>query len=89
MCLSLILVVASVSALNLALPDLAVSLGASSSELTWIADAYTVTLAALVLPLGALGDRLGRRRVLVAGTVVFGLAALVTSARWLIADRGK
>ena len=55
MCLSLILVVASVSALNLALPDLAVSLGANSTELTWIADAYTVTLAALVLPLGALG----------------------------------
>ena len=42
MCLSLILVVASVSALNLALPDIAVSLHASSTELTWIADAYTV-----------------------------------------------
>jgi EmrB/QacA subfamily drug resistance transporter len=76
MCLSLVLVVASVSALNLALPDLAVSLGADNSQLTWIADGYTVALAALVLPLGALGDRIGRRKVLITGNLVFGLAAV-------------
>ncbi|MCW3041543.1 MAG: qacA 3, partial [Solirubrobacterales bacterium] len=91
MCLALVLVVASVSALNLSLPNLAVDLHASSSDLTWIADAYTVALAALVLPLGALGDRLGRRSVLVAGTVVFGAAALTASfaqsASFLIACR--
>jgi EmrB/QacA subfamily drug resistance transporter len=79
MCLCLVLVVASVSALNLALPDLAISLHASNRDLTWIADGYTVALAALVLPLGALGDRLGRRNVLVAGTVVFGAAALAAA----------
>jgi MFS family permease len=79
MCLSLVLVVASVSSLNLALPDLATSLGASSSAQTWIVDGYTVALAALVLPLGALGDRLGRRNVLLVGTVVFGIAALAAS----------
>ncbi|NEB03482.1 MFS transporter [Streptomyces sp. SID13726] len=79
MCLALVLVVASVSALNLALPDLALDLSASNSELTWIADAYTVTLAALVLPLGAIGDRLGRRNVLVVGTLVFGGASLAAS----------
>ncbi|MFE2352100.1 MFS transporter [Kitasatospora cineracea] len=79
MCLALVLVVASVSALNLALPDLAVDLSATNSSLTWIADAYTVALAALVLPLGAIGDRLGRRNVLVAGTVVFGAASLAGS----------
>ncbi|MEU6501372.1 MFS transporter [Streptomyces californicus] len=79
MCLSLILVVASVSALNLALPDLAVDLSATNSELTWIADGYTVALAALVLPLGAIGDRVGRRNVLIAGTVVFGAASLAAS----------
>jgi len=79
MCISLVLVVASVSSLNLALPELAVDLGASSSALTWIADGYTVALAALVLPLGALGDRLGRRNVLLVGTVVFGIAALMAS----------
>lgn len=79
MCLSLVLVVASVSALNLALPDIAIDLGASNGALTWIADGYTVALAALVLPLGALGDRLGRRHVLVAGCAVFGVAALGAS----------
>jgi EmrB/QacA subfamily drug resistance transporter len=79
MCLSLVLVVASVSALNLALPELAVDLGASNTDLTWIADGYTVALAALVLPLGALGDRIGRRNVLVAGTVVFGAASLAAA----------
>lgn len=79
MCLSLILVVASVSALNLALPELAVELNASMNQLTWIADAYTVALAALVLPIGALGDRIGRRRVLIAGNVVFGGASLAAS----------
>ncbi|MFG2820910.1 MFS transporter [Kitasatospora sp. NPDC048365] len=79
MCLALVLVVASVSALNLAMPTLAVDLSASNASLTWIADAYTVALAALVLPLGAIGDRLGRRHVLVAGTLVFGGAALAAS----------
>ncbi|MEU7212636.1 MFS transporter [Streptomyces sp. NPDC044989] len=79
MCLALILVVASVSALNLALPDLAVDLSATNSSLTWIADGYTVALAALVLPLGAVGDRFGRRNVLIAGTVVFGAASLAAS----------
>lgn len=79
MCLALVLVVATVSAINLALPELAVDLGASNSDLTWIADGYTVALAALVLPLGALGDRIGRRRVLIAGTAVFGLASLAAA----------
>lgn len=79
MCLSLVLVVASVSALNLALPNLAVDLGASNADLTWIADGYTVALAALVLPLGALGDRIGRRKVLIAGNVIFGAASLLAA----------
>ena len=76
MCLNLVLVVATVSAINLAMPDLAVTLKASNGALTWIADGYTVALAALVLPLGALGDRIGRRKVLIAGSLVFGAAAL-------------
>lgn len=91
MCLALVLVVASVSAINLAMPELAITLGASNSQLTWIADAYTVALAALVLPLGALGDRVGRRNVLVVGTVVFAIgslfAGLADSADQLIAWR--
>lgn len=79
MCLALVLVVASVSALNLALPDLAVDLSANNTALTWIADGYTVALAALVLPLGSIGDRLGRRSVLIAGCVVFGVASAVAA----------
>lgn len=76
MCLALVLVVGTVSAINLALPDLAVDLGASNTDLTWIADSYTVALAALVLPLGALGDRVGRKRLLLIGSAVFGAASL-------------
>jgi hypothetical protein len=53
MCLALVLVVGTVSAINLALPELAVALRASNTDLTWIADGYTVVLAALVLPFGA------------------------------------
>lgn len=79
MCLALVLVVASVSSVNLALTGISLDLGTSSSQLTWIADGYTVALAALVLPFGALGDRVGRRTLLLAGTLVFGLAALAAS----------
>jgi EmrB/QacA subfamily drug resistance transporter len=79
MCLSLVLVIASVTALNLALPDLALDLAASNTSLTWIADGYTVALAGLVLPFGAIGDRIGRRKVLLAGTVLFGAAAAMAS----------
>jgi len=80
MCLALVLVVASVSSVNLALTGISLDLGASSSQLTWVADGYTVALAALVLPFGALGDRFGRRNLLLVGTIVFGLAALVAAA---------
>lgn len=74
-CLALVLVMASVTSVNLALEEIAVSLHASGSDLTWVADAYTVALAALVLPFGAFGDDFGRRRALVIGTLLFGVAA--------------
>src|SRR4051794_8350377 len=79
MCLALVLVVASVSSVNLALAGISADLGTTSSQLTWIADAYTVVLAALVLPFGALGDRFGRRTLLLGGTVVFGVSALAAA----------
>jgi EmrB/QacA subfamily drug resistance transporter len=91
MCLALVLVVASVSSVNVTLTAIGLDLGASSTQLTWIADGYTVALAALVLPFGALGDRFGRRRLLLAGTVLFGgaaaAAALAGSAGTLIGCR--
>ena len=91
MSLSLVLVIASMSSLNLSLPALAVSVGATNVQLTWIVDAYTLVLAATVLPLGSIGDRFGRRTVLLIGTAVFGLAALaagfMTSPQGIIGAR--
>jgi EmrB/QacA subfamily drug resistance transporter len=73
--LALMMVVSAVSGLNVALPDLARSTGASQTQLTWIVDAYTVVFAGLLLFAGALGDRYGRKGVLVTGLVLFGAAA--------------
>ena len=74
-CLALMMVVSAVSGLNVALPDLAVDTGASQTELTWIVDAYTLAFVGLLLPLGAAGDRFGRKGVLLFGLVTFGLGA--------------
>jgi len=73
--LALMMVVAAVSGLNVALPDLARDTGATQSQLQWIVDAYTVVFAGLLLAAGAVGDRYGRRGVLLAGLVLFGAAA--------------
>ncbi|WP_410672299.1 MFS transporter [Amycolatopsis sp. cmx-4-68] len=91
MCTAVGLVIAMVTIVNAALPALAAGTGVSQAEQTWIVDVYTLVLAALVLPAGAVGDRYGRRGVLVAGLVVFagGCAApvfLETSA-WLVTAR--
>ena len=76
-CLSVSMVVAAMAALNTALPDIAIDTGADAGQMTWIVDGYTLALAALLLPAGAIGDRLGRREVLIAGLLLFGLASLV------------
>lgn len=77
---ALALVVAAVPALNVALPGLARDTGATQSQLQWIVDAYALVFAALLLPAGALGDRYGRKPVLVTGLTVFALASGVASA---------
>jgi MFS family permease len=69
-CLAVALVVAAMAALYSALPQIAVATGATQAQLTWIVDGYTLVLACLVLPAGAIGDRYGRRGVLVAGLAV-------------------
>ena len=71
------MVIAAMAGLTTALPEIALVTGADSGQMTWIMDGYTLALAALLLPAGALGDRLGRREVLIAGLVIFGLASLV------------
>jgi EmrB/QacA subfamily drug resistance transporter len=91
MCLSLVLVVMSVSGLNTALPTIQRDLGASASELQWIVDAYAVLFAGLLLSAGAIGDRFGRRGALLGGLAVFGLGSLLgglaSNASQLIASR--
>jgi EmrB/QacA subfamily drug resistance transporter len=91
MCLSLVLVVMSVSGLNTALPTIQRELGASASELQWIVDSYAVVFAGLLLSAGAIGDRFGRRGALLGGLAVFGLGALLgglgTDASQVIASR--
>ena len=71
MCTALIAVVASVSGLNVAQQDLALDLGASQGQLLWVINGYTMALAALLLPIGAIGDRWGRKPILVGGLVLF------------------
>lgn len=91
MCVALAAVVSAVSSLNVALPNLAEATGATQTELQWVVDAYALVFAGLLLPAGALGDRFGRRGVLVAGLVIFvvaaGAAATLDSAGALIAAR--
>ncbi|MEV6412317.1 MFS transporter [Kribbella sp. NPDC051718] len=75
-CIALMAVIASVSGLNVAQPQLALTFDASQSTVLWMINLYTITLAALLLPLGALGDRLGRKPMLLAGLIVFGIASI-------------
>ncbi len=77
--LSLALVVAAVPALNVALPNVAADTGASLSQLQWIVDAYALVFAGLLLPAGALGDRYGRKPVLILGLAVFALGSAAAS----------
>src|SRR5262249_35269897 len=74
--------------LTVALPTLAGELHATTSELQWLVDAYIVVFAGLLLPVGAIGDRFGRRQVLLIGLGLFLLSSVVAAwtpdVRWLI-----
>lgn len=76
---------------SVALPTLSTAVGATNSQLQWMSDAYIVVLAVALLPAGLLGDRYGRKRVLLTGLLLFGFASLagtlVQSADALIAVR--
>ncbi|MFI6250569.1 MFS transporter [Streptomyces sp. NPDC051016] len=77
--------------LNVALPTMAEQLGATTSQQQWMADAYVVVFASLMLPAGLLGDRFGRRRMLVTGLVIFlvgsVIGALAGDVNWVVAAR--
>jgi EmrB/QacA subfamily drug resistance transporter len=76
LCTCLVLVVAAVSSLNIAIPTIQESLGATQTELQWIVDAYALVFAGLLLPAGALGDRYGRKWMLLVGLGIYGIAAI-------------
>src|SRR3984885_11317773 len=76
-CIALGAVSAAMASLNVAIPDLVRSTHASQTQLEWIIDAYLLVFSVLLLPSGALGDRYGRRRALIAGLVIFGTASAV------------
>lgn len=91
MSVSLLVVGLDLTVLNVALPTLATELQASTSQLQWFANAYTLVLAALLLPAGLLGDRFGQKWLLLGALVVFGGAsaacAFASSPGQLIAFR--
>ncbi|MGP4033044.1 MFS transporter [Pseudarthrobacter sp. 1C304] len=86
-----LLVAVDNTALTFALPAIARSLDATGLELLWIVDAYPLVLAGLLVAMGSLGDRIGRRRLLFIGSAGFAAVSAVTafapSAEWLIAGR--
>lgn len=89
--ISLLAVGLDMTILNLAMPVLAADLNASTSQLQWFANAYNLILAAALLPAGMLGDKFGRKRILMVALALFGAASIVCAyadnATALIAGR--
>ncbi|MEV7800951.1 MFS transporter [Microbacterium foliorum] len=78
--------------LSFALPEISRVMRPTGTQLLWMVDLYPLVLAALLVPMGSLGDKIGRRRLLLIGCTGFGvvsaLAGFAPSASWLIAARG-
>jgi EmrB/QacA subfamily drug resistance transporter len=74
--LSVLVVGLDLTVLNLALPTLGVQLHASTSDLQWFIDSYSLVLAAALLPAGLLGDRFGRKKMLILALILFAVASL-------------
>jgi EmrB/QacA subfamily drug resistance transporter len=91
LCAAALIINIDVTIVNVALPSLVRELGASTSSLQWVIDAYTLVFASLILAAGNLGDRVGRKGVLLAGLAIFGAGSLAGafahSAGALIAAR--
>jgi EmrB/QacA subfamily drug resistance transporter len=92
LCLSVMVVVLDNTVLNVAIPSISTGLGASTADIQWMINAYSLVLAGLLLTTGALSDRFGRKRSLLGGLVAFGVgsavAAYAGSSEALIAARG-
>ena len=82
LCLSLLLVAVDATVLHVAVPAVTEDLRPGAIELLWIVDAYPLVAASLLILFGTLGDRVGRRRVLLLGYALFGLASAVATVAW-------
>jgi MFS transporter, DHA2 family, multidrug resistance protein len=78
-CLATLILALDMTVLHLALPRLVSDLGATSTQILWIGDIYGFALAGLLVTMGNLGDRIGRKKLLLTGTVAFSLASVVTA----------
>ncbi|TDC88459.1 MFS transporter [Nonomuraea deserti] len=78
-CLATLLLSLDLTVLHLALPRLVADLGATSTQLLWIGDMYGFALAGLLVTMGNLGDRIGRKRLLLIGAAAFGAASVITA----------
>ncbi len=76
-CVATFMLLLDITVVNVALPDIQKSLGASLSSLQWVVDAYSLTLAAFLLTAGSLADRIGRRRVFAVGFLIFTIASFL------------
>jgi EmrB/QacA subfamily drug resistance transporter len=76
-CLSVFMLLLDITIVNVALPDIQKDLGSTFEDLQWVVDAYALALAALMLASGSLADLLGRRRIFVAGLLLFATASLL------------
>src|SRR5919204_6995357 len=91
LCLAALIINVDVTIVNVALPSLVRELGATTTNLQWVVDAYTLVFAALILAAGSFSDRVGRKGVLITGLGVFAAGslagALCTTSGELIAAR--
>ena len=84
LCLAVLLVVMDNTIVNVAIPTMSDALNASSTDLQWVVDAYTLSFAALLLPAGKLSDRWGRRRMLLVGLAGFAVVSAATAFSWAL-----
>ncbi|MER7580495.1 MFS transporter [Kitasatospora sp. NPDC097691] len=79
LCLSSLVLVVDSMALTVAVPSMTADLGASAQDTQWILDSYVLVFAGLLLTAGSLGDRFGRRKVMIIGLLLFGAASLAAT----------
>jgi MFS family permease len=77
--LGISLIIVDSTIVNVSIPSIIDDLGISSTQVQWVQESYTLVFAALLLVFGALADRFGRRRILVIGLLIFGVASVLAA----------